>query len=242
MSGLTLVSHHLCPYVQRAAIALLEKGVAFERVSIDLAAKPDWFTAISPLGKVPLLRVARPGGGEAVLFESAVICEFIEETQPGPALHPADPIARAEHRAWIEYGSSILDDIYALETTGDAALFESRRATLARKFARLEDVLGAGPFFAGERFSLVDAAFGPVFRYFDVFDTIADLGILAGKPKVAAWRRALAARPSVQSAVAADYPARLRRFLNAQDSHLRTLMSPAVGTPHADAHRVRASS
>jgi glutathione S-transferase len=224
MSGLTLVSHHLCPYVQRAAITLAEKGVPFERVTIDLAAKPDWFKAISPLGKVPLLRVAQPGRGEAVLFESAVICEYIEETQPGPALHPGDAIERARHRAWIEFGSSILADIYAIETTPDAALFEAKRHALTQKFARIEDVLGAGPFFAGERFSLVDAAFGPVFRYFDVFDTIADLGILSGKPKVAEWRSALASRPSVRTAVAADYAQRLRRFLDAQDSHLRTMM------------------
>jgi glutathione S-transferase len=223
-SSLTLVSHHLCPYVQRAAIALAEKGVAFERVTIDLAAKPDWFQAISPLGKVPLLRVARPGRGEAVLFESAVICEYIEETQAGPALHPGDPVERAEHRAWIEFGSSILSDIYAIETTPDAALFESKRQALTQKFARLEDVLGTGPFFAGSRFSLVDAAFGPVFRYFDVFDEIADLDILTGKPKVAAWRRALADRPSVRSAVAPDYPERLRGFLRGHDSHLRGMM------------------
>jgi glutathione S-transferase len=229
-SSLTLVSHHLCPYAQRAAIALAEKGVAFERVSIDLAAKPDWFKAISPLGKVPLLRVARPGRGEAVLFESAVICEFIEETQPGPALHPGDPVERAEHRAWIELGSSILSDIYAIETTPDAQLFEGKRQALIEKFARLEAVLGDGPFFDGQRFSLVDAAFGPVYRYFDVFDEIADLGILAGKPKVAAWRRALAARPSVRSAVAADYAERLRRFLAAQDSHLRGVRSSGSDT------------
>ncbi len=57
---LTLVSHLLCPYVQRAAIALAEKNVPFERVVIDLADKPDWFIAISPLGKVPLLRLQRP--------------------------------------------------------------------------------------------------------------------------------------------------------------------------------------
>jgi glutathione S-transferase len=231
LSHLTLVSHHLCPYVQRAAIALAEKGAAFERVSIDLAAKPDWFNAISPLGKVPLLRVARRGRDEAVLFESAVICEFIEETRAGPALHPADAIERARRRAWIEFGSSILADIYAIETTPDAALFERKRRALAEKFARLEEVLEAGPFFAGDRFSLVDAAFGPVFRYFDVFEEIGDLGILAGKPKVAAWRRALAARPSVRSAVAADYTERLRRFLDAQDSHLRTMMRSDARTP-----------
>ncbi len=127
MSRLTLISHHLCPYVQRAAIALAEKGVAFERITIDLAAKPEWFEAISPLGKVPLLRVARPDRDDAVLFESAVICEFIEETQPGTPLHPADPIERARHRAWIEFASSVLSDIYAIETTSDAALFEVKR-------------------------------------------------------------------------------------------------------------------
>src|SRR5262245_55587510 len=196
MSSLTLVSHHLCPYVQRAAIALREKGVVFERVAIDLAAKPDWFKAISPLGKVPLLRVARPGGAEAVLFESAVICEYIEETQPGPALHPSDAIERAGHRAWIEFASAAPADVPALETTPDAAVFETKRQALTQKFVRIETVLGAGPFFAGSRFSLVDAAFGPVFRYFDVFDGIADLSVLAGKPKVAAWRRALEERPS----------------------------------------------
>ena len=52
---LKLISHKLCPYVQRAVIALSEKGVAFERIDIDLANKPDWFLAISPLGKTPVL-------------------------------------------------------------------------------------------------------------------------------------------------------------------------------------------
>ncbi|HEX6002319.1 MAG TPA: glutathione S-transferase family protein [Hyphomicrobiaceae bacterium] len=237
MASLMLVSHHLCPYVQRAAIALAEKGVTFERVTIDLAAKPDWFLAISPLGKVPLLRVARPGQDDAVLFESAAICEYIEETQAGAPLHPADAIERAQHRAWIEFGSTVLSDIYAIETTPHAALFERARRGLADKFARLEAVLGAGPYFAGPRFSLVDAAFGPAFRYFDVLDRIADLGILAGKPKVDAWRRALAIRPSVRSAVAADYPERLWHFLATQDSHLRQMMPAGSAVPGENADR-----
>src|SRR5215813_4768403 len=93
---LTLLSHDLCPYVQRAVIALTEKGVPFDRVIIDLADKPDWFLAISPLGKVPLLKV-----GDEVIFESAVILEYLEETQPNP-LYPADPLARARHRGMIE--------------------------------------------------------------------------------------------------------------------------------------------
>jgi glutathione S-transferase len=79
------------------------------------------------------------------------------------------------------------------------------------------------PWFDGERFSLVDAVFGPVFRYFDVFDAIGDFGILAGKPKLARWRAALAARPSVESAVSPDYPALLRDFLDRKRSHVSQL-------------------
>ncbi len=223
MPQLTLVSHHLCPYVQRAAIALREKGVPFRREIIDLAAKPAWFTAISPLGKVPLLQIQRTGGAAAVLFESSAICEYIEETQPGPRLHPEDPIVRAEHRGWMEFGSAILADIWGLETTPDEGVFAAKRAALAAKFARVEAALGSGPWFAGERFSLVDAAFGPIFRYFDVFDTIAATRLFTETPKVRAWRLALAQRPSVRQAVGADYADRLRAFLVRHDAHLLRL-------------------
>jgi glutathione S-transferase len=159
---LVLVSHHLCPYVQRVAISLLEKGVAFERVYVDLSAKPAWFRAQSPLGKTPLLQV----DGD-VLFESAVICEYLEDTL-GPALHPTDPIERARHRGWIEFGSAILGDIWGLETAQDAAGVARKAEDLRRRFEWLEANVGAGPYFAGARFHLVDAVFGPVFRYFDV--------------------------------------------------------------------------
>jgi glutathione S-transferase len=224
-AALTLVSHHLCPYVQRAAIALAEKNGVYERVTIDLADKPDWFKAVSPLGKVPLLKIIRPGQDDAIVFESAVICEFIEETQSGTPLHPSDPIERAQHRAWVEFGSSVLSDIYTIETTPDAALFDKKCQVLSDKFARIEQTLRTGPYFAGTPFSYVDACFGPVFRYFDVFDQIADFAILAGKPKLAAWRRALAARPSVKDAVTSDYETRLWRFLVQQPSHLRGLIN-----------------
>src|SRR3954451_22937879 len=168
---LRLISHKLCPYVQRAVIALTEKGVAFERVDIDLANKPDWVSRASPLGKVPLLLVAGDGG-EVALFESNVICEYIEDTQGGAKLHPQDPLTRAQHRAWMEFGSTILSELWGLETTGDPAVFETKRKAVAAKFAQVEKTRRAGPFFAGENFSLVDAVFAPIFRYFDVFDQL----------------------------------------------------------------------
>jgi glutathione S-transferase len=219
---LKLISHKLCPYVQRAVIALSEKGVPFERIDIDLANKPNWFLKLSPLGKVPVLVVATERG-EVALFESNVICEYIEETQGGAKLHPADALKRAEHRAWMEFGSAILGDLWGLETTTDPAVFESKRQALTTKFARVEAALGRGPFFAGGAFSLVDAVFAPIFRYFDVFDELAELGIFKDLPKVGAWRAELAMRPSVRSAVGADYPQLLRAFLVRHDAHLLKL-------------------
>ena len=218
-AALKLISHKLCPYVQRAVIALTEKGVGFERIDIDLASKPDWFLAISPLGKTPVLQV-----GDKAIFESAVILEYLEETRPNP-LHPADALMRAEHRAWIEFGSTVLNDIAGFYAAPDEATFEVRTSQLERRLARLEARTAASPWFDGESFSLVDAVFGPVFRYFDVFDEIADFGILTAKPKLVRWRKALAARPSVRTAVSADYAALLGAFLDRRDSWISRLQA-----------------
>jgi glutathione S-transferase len=217
-----LISHKLCPYVQRAVIALTEKGVAFERIDIDLANKPDWFLAMSPLGKTPVLQI-----GDRAIFESAVILEYLEETEPKP-LHPVEPLTRAEHRAWIEFGSAVLNDVAGFYAAPDGATFKTRMLQLERRFAWLEARVAASPWFDGESFSLVDAAFGPVFRYFDVFDEIANFGILAGKPKLARWRKTLASRPSVRTAVSADYPALLREFLKRRHSWLSGLQARAA--------------
>jgi glutathione S-transferase len=215
---LKLVSHKLCPYVQRAVIALTEKGVPFERIDIDLANKPDWFLKISPLGKTPVLLV-----GAHAIFESAVILEYLEETEVAP-LHPADALHRAEHRGWIEFGSAVLNDIAGLYSAVDEAAFAAKAGQLEARFARLEARV-AGPWFDGEKFSLVDAVFGPVFRYFDVFDDIGDFGILTGKPKLALWRQNLAVRVSVRSAVGSDYPALLRDFIERRRSYLSLLQA-----------------
>jgi glutathione S-transferase len=216
---LKLISHKLCPYVQRAVIALTEKGVPFERIDIDLANKPDWFLKLSPLGKTPVLVV-----GDKAIFESAVILEYLEETQPNQ-LHPADALARAEHRGWIEFGSAVLNDIAGFYAAKDEATFKAKIEQLEQRFARLEERAVAAPWFDGEKFSLVDAVFGPVFRYFDVFDEIGDFGILAGKPKLAQWRKNLTARPSMRGAVSADYPALLRDFIDRRQSWLSQLQS-----------------
>ncbi|PWG61366.1 glutathione S-transferase family protein [Spiribacter halobius] len=219
---LQLISHDLCPYVQRAMITLTEKGVGHECIYIDLANKPDWFRAISPLGRVPVLRV-----GDAVLFESAVICEYLEETTPG-RMHPEDPVARAVHRAWIEHASATLAAIAGLYGAPDAEAHGARRRTLQERLAWLERQLGEGPYFAGEPFHLVDAAWAPVFRYLDTFEAIGEPALLDGLERVTTYRRALAARPSVRTAVPEGYPERLRLFLARRESPLGALARAAA--------------
>jgi glutathione S-transferase len=218
LTDFKLISHHLCPYVQRAVISLTEKNVPFERIDIDLGNKPDWFKQISPLGKTPVLRV-----GATSIFESAVILEYLEETQDRP-LHPSDPLKRAEHRSWIEFGSATLNDVAGFYLAVDESAFSSKTKALADKFSLLENRTRAAPYFDGDGFSLVDAAFGPVFRYFDTFDKIDDFGIYADKPKVAAWRNALLERPSVKNAVSNSYHQLLWDFLRKRKSYLSSMM------------------
>lgn len=219
---LVLVSHVLCPYVQRAAITLAEKKVAFERIDIDLANKPEWFLRVSPLGKTPVLLV-----DGVPVFESAVICEYLDDVL-SPKLHPADPLLRARHRSWIEFASATLNGIGAFYGAQDEKTLNVRVAELGAKFRQLEAELSsadhAGPFFGGDAFSLVDAAFAPVFRYFDVFDRIADFGVFTDTPHVRQWRNALRERPSVRSAVQENYPQLLRKFLLDRQSQISRLM------------------
>lgn len=216
---LHLISHKLCPFVQRAVITLSEKGVAFERTMIDLENKPDWFTKISPLGKAPVL-VA----DETPIFESAVIAEFLEETQPAP-LHPEDPVLRAQNRAWIEFGSVLMMDLFRFMTAPDADGFAAGRATAEAKLDRLQDALGDGPFFNGAAFSLVDASIAPIFRYFPILARADGVDLLAERPKLSDWGATLLARPSVANAVDGDFEQAFEALLARRGAHLATLLA-----------------
>jgi glutathione S-transferase len=216
----TLISHHLCPYAQRAAIALFENNVAYERKNIDLGNKPDWFLKLSPLGKVPLLVV----NDETVVFESSVIAEYINDTNGGELLS-TNALNRASQRAWVEFASQMIANIGQYYTAADEETLEVAATQLAKKWQTLENRLGNGPWFEGDEFSLVDAAFAPVFRFFETFEQLTGIEYFATVPKVSAWRRVLASRPSVRKAVAEDFSERLLQFFAAKESVIGKLAS-----------------
>jgi len=134
----------------------------------------------------------------------------------------------------MEFGSVVLNGIAGFYSAPDEAALALRRDELKARFAQLEQVLAgraAGPWFDGERFGLVDAVFGPVFRYFDVFERIGDFGIFDDTPRVSAWRRELSMRPSVRAAVADDYGARLLQFLRSRGGALSAQASRCPTSP-----------
>jgi glutathione S-transferase len=129
-------------------------------------------------------------------------------------------LQRAKHRAWIEFASATLNAIWTFYTAKEEPAYELASKALRERFAQVEKVLVEGPFFGGTQFSLVDAAFAPVFRYFDVFDGASGVNLFVDLPKTRAWRDALAQRLSVREAVPAGYPALLREFVIRQDGVL----------------------
>jgi glutathione S-transferase len=220
MTQFELISNYLCPYTQRAAILLTEKELAYQRVYIDLADKPEWFVKLSPLGKVPVLRF-----GGAVVFETSVICEFIEDTAPKRPMLPSGAAERAHQRSSAEMASAMLADVFAFYMAVDAEALERKSRDLQARFRWLENQLQGGPYFAGATFGLADAAFAPVFRLFDTFDRIGDFGFFKSLSKVSSYRAALAARASVQQVVVPDYAQLFVQYLRARGSHLSQLIS-----------------
>jgi glutathione S-transferase len=160
-----LYSATFCPFAHRTRLTLAEKGLEPRLIEIDLWDKPHWFNALSPHGKVPLLKV-----GEDFLWESAVIDEYLEERFPRPALLPGDLLGRARARAWIRFADTRLYEhsrrlLYARRADEQNAAREAITADLQFMeddgFAR---ATAQGPYWLGARYSLVDITFLPWFE------------------------------------------------------------------------------
>jgi len=220
---LKLVSFDICPYVERSRIVLLEKRLPHEIEFIELARKPASFLEVSPMGRVPVLLVdGRP------IFESMVINELLDELHPDPPLFPGGPLDRAEGRGWIVFandvvmpaGSAAMQAI-AGGAEGDALAKPLR--TLRDALGKIERKLGAGPFFLGPQFSLVDASYAPFFRRWRLAERwpAPDAQVLAAFPRVSAWVDAMLARPSVAAAEPAELDAKSRRFYEERAARAR---------------------
>lgn len=232
MTSFELISFRLCPFVQRASILLNYKAIDHKTTFIDLADPPAWFSEISPHGQVPLLRV----DGRAVLFESAAISEYLDEVTGG-ALMPSDPFTRAVHRAWIAYSPSVLMPLRDLSMAESAKALDQVVKDFQKKLPRLEEALAEGPFFDGADFSLVDAAYAPLFARLDYFEkSLAEIMPRGDFPKLWRWREALGREEAVENSIGADFFACMDELVAKRQGYLAGLLPPErrVEGPRSD--------
>ena len=197
MTDYLLVSFETCPWVQRAAIVLREKNTPFTFKHIARDNRPDWFLAISPHRKVPVLRI----DDRVSLFESNAIVEYLDETI-APHLHPADPLQRAWNRAWTDYLPTFAADVTGSAYAVTQADYERTIGKIEGPFRKLDEALlrrSDGPLFNGADYSLVDAAYAPFLQRYGFLDRIAPLGFLERFPNLSAWSSALLERSSTHS-------------------------------------------
>ena len=212
MAKYLLVSFKTCPWVQRAAIVLREKNVAFEFRHIDPENRPDWFLAISPHKKVPVLRI----DDTVSLFESSAIAEYLDETI-APRLHPDDPVQRAVNRAWTDYVPTFASSVTATGYAENEAAYNAVAEKIPAAFGQLERALEkqspVGPLFNGAKYSLVDAAYAPFLQRYHFLDRIKPLGVIDKFPRLKAWAQTLLKRPSTHSFPEAEFEALYRANL-----------------------------
>lgn len=216
---LELISFKLCPFVQRAVIVLNYKNVKFDVTYIDLGNPPDWFKQLSPLGKVPVLKV-----NNEVLFESSVIQEYLDEITP-PSLMPVDPLIKAKNRAWIAFGGEVIMHIPQLMQVSCEEDYTTTKQKLVEKLSRLQEVHSKGTYFNGEDFSLIDAAYAPVFMRLSIFEQHCGVSFLDELPLINRWSETLLAMPCVKDSVVPELPDLYAGALQNTEGYLGSLMS-----------------
>ncbi|XP_066385958.1 probable glutathione S-transferase GSTU1 [Miscanthus floridulus] len=193
--GLQLLDILVSPFGQRCRIALDEKGLSYEYLEQDLANKSELLLRANPVHKkIPvLLHDGRP------VCESLIIVQYLDEAFPAtPALLPAgDPYARAQARFWADYVDKKLYDcgtrLWKLKGDGHA----HARTEMVEILRTLEGALGEGRFFGGEAFGFVDVALVPFTSRFLSYERFGDLSVEKECPRLAAWAKRCAERPSV---------------------------------------------
>ena len=208
-----LISFKVCPFVQRSAIILCEKNIAYKTTYVDLKNLPDWFAEISPLGKVPVLKV-----DDTVVFESAVIAEYLDECYT-PSLHPKALLEKAKHRSWTEFASVITMTMFAMLRAEDEKEFDGLKEKLAEQFNQVEKAIDAdGPYFAGNHFSLVDAAYAPIFLRLQLAEQLHKFNLFS--ERVADWSETVLKRESVKHSVVDNFDEIFLEYLRKMGGYL----------------------
>ncbi|VAW54071.1 hypothetical protein MNBD_GAMMA06-1017 [hydrothermal vent metagenome] len=209
-----LISFVICPFVQRSIVVLNHKKQDYDIEYIDIENPPEWYLKKVPTGKVPALFI-----GDDVIFESAIINEFIDETC-GTRLMPEEPLQRAKERSWIAYSEQLIFDQYGMMTADNAESFNEKKAYFFQQLLKLETEVGKN-YFNGENFSLIDASIAPIFTRLTMLPSLYDdfkekLNI---DSNLIGYIQSLSSSEDVSNSVTADFEEHFLSYFNNHNSY-----------------------
>lgn len=214
---LELIGFKICPSVERVSILLNFHKMSCQRKEVNIRNKPAWFKALSPTGKVPILRV----DDKRTIFEASVICDFLDDIA-SHSLHPDGPVDRAYNRSWIEWCFPFMVDGYKMSLSKDETEFTHHFAAVEQKFAILEKELPDSPFFNGSELSVIDISYAPFFKRFQVLSDYCSLELIKSNvfPKIKKWSDLLLSIDEIKQGFNENFNLELKELLEIKESCL----------------------
>ncbi|KAE8743804.1 Glutathione-S-transferase omega 1-like [Frankliniella occidentalis] len=216
---LRLYSMRFCPYAQRVHLVLDAKKIPYDVVNVNLSAKPEWLFDKHPLGKVPAIEFE----DGTVLYESLVLCEYLDSISTTRPLASSDPLQRAKDKLVIERFSQFIvlfykmyQDINALNSDDVLQSLEEFEIELTKRDS---------PYFSGTRPGMVDFMIWPWCERADMLTIMAgDRFSLPEKrfPKLLQWKKFMKEDEAVKCS-----------YLDVSD-HVKFLKSRLAGTNDYD--------
>ncbi|KAI4134404.1 MAG: hypothetical protein LQ347_001562 [Umbilicaria vellea] len=156
-------------FFQRVWTVLEEKGIPYQYVEVNPYHKPESLLKLNPRGLVPTLQY-----DNKPLYESTVVCEFLEDAYPdhGPKLLPSDPYVRAKLRIWTDFVTSrVIPSFHRFQPGPSSNSIEKVRSEFLGYLKEFVDEMNEeGPFFLGREPSLIDFLMAPWAVRLWVFD------------------------------------------------------------------------
>ena len=202
MESIKIYSSARCPYAQRTRMLMIEKEIPFELTEVDLRNKPDWFLAVSPYGKVPVI----VDDGQTI-YESAIINEYLDEKYISIPMMPEEPVDRAKARIWMDYCTNkyLTLSRKLLVDHGNEELQTENKKKMKESLIYIEkecfEKNANGPFWLGNNISLVDLHYAPFFERFGAFKELFGVEWPKECIKISDWWSAIQKRDSYKMTV-----------------------------------------
>ena len=202
MESIKIYSSARCPYAQRTRMLMIEKEIPFELTEVDLRNKPDWFLAVSPYGKVPVI----VDDGQTI-YESAIINEYLDEKYKSIPMMPEEPVERAKARIWMDYCTNkyLTLSRKLLVDHGNEELQTENKKKMEESLIYIEkecfEKNANGPFWLGNNISLVDLHYAPFFERFGAFKELFGVEWPEECIKISDWWSTIQKRDSYKMTV-----------------------------------------